>query len=239
VTAEDIFPISQVAPVEPVNAGALAQVKKKLAAGGEVKIAFLGDSISLGAEAGLWWNDMWTEKSSAFVSRFVVGLRKKYPKATVTPIQAFQGGITVHAAAGFMQKSVAPAKPDMVVIEFGLNDAGGPVGQGPSNPPESYKADIQALIKQAKAWGAEVLLITPFEGSPFMLNGQGKRIPEYRKVLLELSRHEDVACADVYTEWMNQAKGGVPPCSQVHNWINHPDARGHALYASVLLRFFE
>jgi acyl-CoA thioesterase I len=173
------------------------------------------------------------------VSRFVVGLRKKYSTATVTPIAAFKGGITTKAAAPFMEKDVLPAKPDLVVIAFGLNDAAGSVGGKPTNPPEDYKADILALIKAAKANGSEVLLVTPFEGSPFVKSGCGQRIPEYRKVLLELSKEEDVACADVYTEWMNQAKRGVPPFSQVHNCINHPGPEGHALYAGVVLRVFD
>jgi lysophospholipase L1-like esterase len=234
-----IFPISEVAPVAPVNAGGVAKVKVKMERGEEVKIAFLGDSITLGAEAGRWWEDMWTERSLTYASRLVTGLRKKYAKATVTPIAAFKGGITVKAAAPFMEKDVLPQRPDLVVIAFGLNDAAGAVGGKATNPPESYKGDILALVKQAKAVGSEVLLVTPFEGSPFLKNGQGQRMPEYRRVLMELAKEEEVGCADVYTEWMNQTKRGVPAWSQVHNWINHPGAEGHGLYASVLLRFFE
>jgi lysophospholipase L1-like esterase len=239
ITAEDIYPIQPVAPVQPINAAAIANTLKKLQNGEEVRIAFLGDSVTLGAEAGPWWENLWTEKNEGYASRMVVELRKRYPKATITPIPAFKGGINTGAAAELVEKSVVPAKPDLLLIAFGLNDAHGPVKGPPINPPAKYKEDILAIIKTAKQSGSEVLLVVPFEPNPFLKNGIAKRILDYRKVLLDLSKEQNVACADVYTEWMNQAKSGIPPFSQLHNWNNHPGPEGHKVYADVLLRFFE
>ncbi len=238
VTAEDILPIAPADPVAPVRPEALARARSKLERGDEVKIAFLGDSITLGAEAGAWWDRLWTPDNQGYPSRLVVALRVRYPKATITPIAAFQGGVTTERAAALFDERIRPAGADVVVIAFGLNDADGPVGGAPKNPPESYREQIRAIIRRARDLGAESLLVAPIQPSPFLRNGMAERVPAYRAALLALATEENTAVADVYTEWLNQARRGIPPFSQLHNGYNHPGAAGHALYADVLLRCF-
>ena len=125
ITPYEIFPIQPAPPVAPVNKEALARSVKKLAAGGELKIAFMGASVTVGAEAPAWWADLWTEKNLGFPSRVVVGLRKRFPQATVTPIAAFQGGTQTKYGLEVMDKTVIPAKADVVLIDFGGNDVSG------------------------------------------------------------------------------------------------------------------
>lgn len=235
VTQEDIYPIRPSEPAPNVPAD-LPNTRKLLQSGGELRIAFLGDSVVLGAEAGAWWMNLWTEKNTAFVSRVVVALRKRYPDLTITPIHAAKGATTTKAAAGFFEEQIVPQRANLVVIGYGLNDAHGPVAGPPANPPASYKEDIRAIVTRAKAMGAEVILITPFQPNPFLKNGIGRRITAYRDALIELAREERVAVADVYTAWMQQADRGVPPFSQLHNWNNHPGPEGHALYADTILK---
>ena len=57
--------------------------------------------------------------------------------------------------------------------------------------------------------------------------------------MLDVAKEENVAAADVWTEFINQASRGIPPFSQLHNWLNHPGANGHKIYADVILRCFE
>jgi lysophospholipase L1-like esterase len=238
ITAEDILPIDPAPPVAPVRPEALARARSKLAAGGEFKVAFMGDSITLGAEAGAWWNDLWTDRNMSYASRVVVGLRKRHPKAVVTPIAAFKGGITTQKGAELFDEIVAGSGADLIVIAFGLNDADGPIGGPPKNPPEAYKEQIRAILRKARAAGMEALLVVPMQPNPFLKNGIAERIPAYRAALLALADEENAGVADVYTEWMNQGRRGIPPFSQLHNGINHPGESGHGLYADVLLRFF-
>jgi lysophospholipase L1-like esterase len=239
VTEGNIFPVNPAPPVEPVNAKALERSRQKLAGGTELKIAFLGDSISLGAESGAWWENLWTEKNLGFPSRVVVALRRKFPKATVTPIAAFQGAITTQGGLELFEKNVLPQKPDLVIIELGTNDASGPVNGAAKNPPEKYKQDMLAFIQKSKAAGAEVLLVSPMAVNPFLMSHAAERIPRYNKALRELSESENVGFADTYTKWLNQGTHGVAPYSQLHNWINHPGPNGHKLYADLILRFFD
>lgn len=239
ITQEDIYPIQPAPPVLPINKTAIADALKKLADDDEVKIAFMGASITLGAEAGSWWDDLWTEKNLGYPSRVVVGLRRRFPKATITPIAAFKGGTETKYGLEQMEEVVIPAKADLVLIAFGGNDAAGPVGRPPRNPPEQFKKDIRAMVLRAKEAGMDVILVVTMQQNPWHPSGVVKRWPAYRQALIDVANEEGVGCADVYTEWVNQATRGIPPWSQLHNWINHPGAAGHRLYADVILRFFE
>jgi lysophospholipase L1-like esterase len=241
VAKDDIFPIAPAPPVAPINKDAVAKTLQKLKDSKEVKIAIMGASIELGAEACAWWDDKikFTDKDLAYRGRVVVGLRKRFPKATVTPVEAYQGGTQTKFGLEVLDKTVIPAKADLVLIGFGGNDVSGPIGKGPNNPPEEFKKDMKAMVAKAKAAGMEVMLVVTMQQNPWARNQVAQRWPDYRKALLELGQEEKVGVADVYTEWMNLATRGIPPFSQLHNWINHPGPFGHGVYADVILRFFE
>lgn len=237
VTEHEILVVRPAPPVAPINPKAVAKTVARLTSGQEATIAFMGASITLGAEAPQWWGNLWTEENLGYPSRTIVALRQRFPRATVTPVGAFRGGTTTKYGLEVMEKDVLPKKPDLVLIAFGGNDVAGPVGGKPKNPPDQYKEDMRTLVKRAKAAGAEVMLVVVMQQFPW--GEAAERWPTYRQKLLELGREEDVAVADVYTEWMNQATRGTPPFTQLHNWINHPGAEGHKVYADVILRFFE
>ena len=48
-----------------MNKNTIDTTLRKLAGGQEAKIAFLGDSITVGAEAPMWWADLWTRRRRA------------------------------------------------------------------------------------------------------------------------------------------------------------------------------
>jgi lysophospholipase L1-like esterase len=239
VTEHEILPIHPAPPVEPVNKSAVERSLKKLADGRELKIAFMGASVTLGAEAGAWWDDLWTEKNLGYPSRVVVALRRKFPRAAVAPIAAFQGGTQTKYGLEMIDKTVVPAKADLLLVDFGGNDVSGPIGKGPNNPPEQFKEDMRTIIRRAKAAGMETIIVIGERSNPWLKPDVLQRWPAYRQAMLDLAKEENVGAADVYTEFANQASRGIPPFSQLHNWINHPGKNGHKLYADVILRFFD
>jgi len=239
ISAEDIYPIDPKPPVQPVRPEAVRNTVQKLADGKPVKIAFMGDSITLGAEAPRWWADLWTEKNLGYPSVVVTALRKAYPNATITPVAAFRGGTTTKYGLEVLESTVLPEKPDLVLIAFGANDMSGAIGRGPNNPPDSFKTDVAAIARRAKEAGAEVILVTPLQPNPRIPGDErAARLPAYRQVILDAAEELSVAVADVTTEWLNQASRGVPPFALLHNCNNHPGIAGHRLYAEVILRFF-
>jgi lysophospholipase L1-like esterase len=240
ITKFEICPIRPAAPVAPVHPEAVAGTLQKLKDGQAVTVAIMGASIELGAEACAWWDDKikFTDQDLAWRGRLIVGLRKRFPKATIKPVEAYQGGTQTKFGLDVLEKTVLPAKPDVVLIGFGGNDVAGPIGRPPNNPPEQFKKDMQAMVRKAKAGGAEVVLVVTMQQNPWQKTDVDGRWPAYRKALLEIGDEEKVGVADVYTEWLNLATRGIPPVSQLHNWVNHPGAFGHGVYAETVLRFF-
>ncbi len=239
ISQEDIYNVRPEASLDPCNLHALHNSRSNLEKGVELRIAFLGDSVTLGAEAGEWWKDLWTAKNPTYVSRFVVGLQDMYPTATIKPLHAAQGGATTEAASNLFEDVIAPSKPDLLIIAFGLNDAGGKIGEEPLVPPLRYKENIRKIVSRAREEGTEVILVSPMQPNPWLKCGMAQRVPAYCGVLLDLATEEDVAYADVYLEWMRQEARGIAPFSQLHNCINHPGPGSHAIYSDTLLRFFE
>ncbi len=229
-----VLKVGQSQPVQPINPQAVAATLKKLRAGDTVRIAFVGDSVTLGAEAGKWWED----DAPHYRNQMLAELRRRFPRATIEEIKAFQGGKGAQFGVEILQERVLGKNVDLLLIAFGLNDAIAPVGGKPSNPPEAFGRQITGMIQKAREEDIEVMLLTPMQPSPFQKEGLATRIADYNKVLKETAASEGVALADVYTQWLRLEDRGIPPYSQLHNWLNHPGILGHGVYAEVILRFF-
>lgn len=234
ITEEDIFEVRPVMPVAPVNKGGIKNTLDKLKAKKDISVAFVGDSVTLGAEAGEWWSD----RSKTYTGLVAAGIKKKYG-VKLTEVACYEGGGDTAGGLKNFDKLVAPKKPDLAFIALGLNDAGGTAGSNPKVSPAQYKKNILIMVKKAKGMGTDVVLISPLQATPFMKIKFDKTLPKYAEKLNEIAKEENVAFADVNTEWNNLAGKGIPPYSQLHNWMNHPGVFGMTIYADVILRIFE
>jgi hypothetical protein len=57
-------------------------------------------------------------------------------------------------------------------------------------------------------------------------------------ILREVSKEKGVAVADASRRWAHLDEEGIPYITLLANGINHPDNRGHEMYARELLTFF-
>jgi lysophospholipase L1-like esterase len=228
IADRDIFIIDPAAPVMPINGYALKNTLAKLAGHQNIKMAFFGNSVTLGADA--------TTADSCYRNRVEKGIQQYYG-VTVTEVAAYQGGITIKNGVNIFNQTILPQHPDILLIKLGLNDAAGPLGGRANNPVLEFQENMRDVVKLAKANNIEVLLVATFR--PHMFFDEGARMPEYRQAVVDLAHEQGVACADVFTEWENQATHGVPSESQLHNYHNHPGVDGHRLMAATILRAFD
>ena len=233
IQQRDILPIKPAAPVQPIHPGTTPNTLAKLRAGGNVNIAFFGDSITEGAEAGQWWRD----RSKTYTGLVEAGLEARFPGANVTATLASQGGKGATDSQAVFQKALdahnAGNTIDLLVINMGMNDKG-----KPSLDP--FKAAMTDYIAQARAAGIEVLLVTPMQSNIFYEPNQTDRVPrlEIASAIKEVAAAQNATCVDVYTEWANLATRGIMPFSQLHNGFNHPGVFGMTVYADVIMRAF-
>jgi lysophospholipase L1-like esterase len=228
----NIFPIKPAAPVQGVNLDTIPNTLNKLRGGGNVRIAYFGDSITEGAEAGSWWND----RSKTYTGLTTAGLRGRFPSATITEFRASQGGKSLYDSQATFQTildlDAAGQQVDVVVINLGMNDT------GLSTTINNSKSALATYIDQARARGIEVIVMTPIESNPYY--NPSNRAPRsvVAAAIKDVALSKDAAFLDMYQEWVNQGTRGIAPFSQLHNTYNHPGVAGMRLIADALLRMF-
>lgn len=236
LAVDDVNAIADdIRPPAPVNPEAVRNTLAKLRAGKAVSIAFIGDSITLGAEAGPWWRD----DSATWRGRFLRGLRERFPNAEIKEIEAFQGGRGIAYGLEVLRDTVLPAKPDLAMVMVGVNDCHKSLSAaGPKTPPDAFAKHYDELVRQLVDAGVEVIGMTSMQTNPFDANGDAARWGDYLAAIRDTAIRHHTGLAETYERWMQLVFRGIPPHSQLHNWINHPGSWGHKVFSDAALEFF-
>jgi arylsulfatase A-like enzyme/lysophospholipase L1-like esterase len=234
----EVFPIEE-GPEDAVTfttPGRIPRTLAKLREGKPLKIVSWGDSVTVGGDAG--------SPETRYTAVFEKRLRAKFPSADVTVETIAVGGSNSRQwlypdrfpgpyADQTVWQRIADAKPDLVTIEF-VNDAG--------LTPQQVDQVYGDILDRLRKIGAEVIFITPHFTRPAMMGMKTFREPDRRPYVLALRAFADrrnLAVADASSRWAHLWKEGLPYVTLLRNGINHPDDRGHALFADELMRCFE
>jgi lysophospholipase L1-like esterase len=204
----------------PANApGQLPRTKAKLRAGLPLKVALLGDSISAGAEASL--EDPphvpgWGELAMA-------GLHEKYHSA-ITLVNASLGGMVSAWGKKVAPYFVAPEKPDLCIIAFGMND-------GARVPVPQYLENTKAIIESVRAANPATEFILVASWPP---NKNWRKLAPMDGYLAALKTLESkqIAVADVWSvaSYLLKTKRYADVTG---NHVNHPNDFMVRVYAQV------
>ncbi|MEI6534282.1 MAG: SGNH/GDSL hydrolase family protein [Verrucomicrobiaceae bacterium] len=190
-----------------------------------VSIVALGDSITEGYNA------------SGFRELKTPPFQPPYPQLVGNSLQERFGSTTSvvnlgHAgavsSAGFNDlPKLVEAKPDIVLIAYGMNH-----GEGG----EEYGQKIKKLLDAVKSGspGTDVVLVASMGGNPRIF--PPARFDTYRDALKKLEG-PGVAVADVISVWgwMLRTKRFSDLSG---NNVNHPNDFGHRVYAQVIVHLF-
>ncbi len=218
VTGEhpDLSPIRGAASLGPVLA--------KLREGKNVTVVCWGDSVTHGGDA--------SSPAKSYVGQFEAMLKQRFPKASVRVVNAGIGGSSTFSRLPNFQAEVLDHKPDLVTLEF-VNDMGAPV--------EQLRTRYAEVLRRVREAGAALIILTPHFTMPSMMNlpdGRGRETRAAVTFLREFAAGNDVPLADASRRWELLEKMGVPYETLLRNGINHPDDRGHLIFAEELMRFF-
>jgi lysophospholipase L1-like esterase len=242
VTSEQIFPITEttVEARTATTAGRIPKTLAKLKTGQSVTIVCLGDSVTAGGNA--------SKPELRYVDLFTAGLRERFPQAKIEVQNISAGGSNSrqwlepekYPYRGLQGSEnparfdrVLDAKPDLVTIEF-VNDAG--------LTPAQVDIAYGEILHRLEPSGAEVILITPHFTMMRMMGFESLREAERRPYVLalrEFATKHNVGLADASARWEHLAKEGLPYLTLLDNTINHPDDRGHRLFAEELWKCFQ
>jgi lysophospholipase L1-like esterase len=208
-------------PIPSTAPGQLLRTKKKLQAGLPLKVALLGDSISFGASASKTrppYVPGWGELA-------MDGLRRKY-HSEITFVNASLGGMVAPWGMKVAPFFVAPEKPDLCIIAFGMND-----GTGRKDPPEQYLANTKAIIESVRKENPDTEFILVASWPPNKIWKPLDAINGYLPALKTLESKQ-IAVADVWSvaSHLLQTKRY---CDITGNHVNHPNDFMVRVYAQV------
>jgi hypothetical protein len=178
----------------------------KCRAGAEVSVAYIGGSIT---EANGWrpYTTEW--------------LRRQFPDAKITEVNAAIGGTGSLLGAFRMGKHVMQFAPDLLFVEFAVNDSG--------TPDDSVKATMEGIVRQA--WSAQKKpdivfayttagnLDTPTARHQAVADAYGIPSVDFQEAIRAL-------CVPGIVDWPILAADRV-----------HPGDWGHGIYAATMATF--
>jgi len=201
----------QITPLPKRNIGLFFD---KLRADKPVTVAYLGGSVLAGAGASN------PEKSScrALINNW---LRSHYPRNVISEINAAIPGTGSLYGALRARRDLIAFKPDLVFIEFALNDAG--------EDETAVKKAIEGLIRQ--------LLVVPQPPEVVLLYAANAKRNIQTELQENFAAHYQIPSIDLQTKTWELIDSGKISASSFWKDGMHPTDAGHKIYAEIITAF--
>jgi acyl-CoA thioesterase-1 len=194
-----------------------AQTVADLSAGCSVTIVAFGDSITAGYAVRRGFPSFWLEM-----------LEEKYPEARIKLINAGVSGDTTHDGLSRLDWSVNHYNPDLVTINFGINDA--VMGL----PLEEFKGNIMEIVRRIlERSNSEVLLLS---SQPLETPYYDRLVLDYYQAISDVATEMDVGFVDIYRAWMKRVNMGTLQSSLIISGLDHPNEAGYRIIAEELMK---
>jgi len=171
-----------------------------------------------------------TDSLHAYPNLLRVALAEKYDNAVINIIVTAIGGEASNRGAARFDLDVLALKPDVVLIDYALNDRGMDLAQARKN--------WVSMIEKAQAAGAKVILLTPTPDQKSKLDDPADPLNLHAEQIRQLAAEYHVGLVDslaLFKMQMAQGKALVDFMSQ----SNHPNSRGHEIVAQELIEWFQ
>jgi lysophospholipase L1-like esterase len=157
------------------------------------------------------------------------GIKAEFPLAVTNVIVTAIGGENAEGGAARFGRDVLTLRPDVVTIDYVLNDRGLGLEQ-------SRKAWV-SMIKKAQAAGVKVILLTPTGDTSSKLDDPNDPLNTHAQQVRDLAAEFHVGLADSLEAFKGYIKDGGK-LADLMSQVNHPNREGHDLVAKELLEWF-
>lgn len=218
-----------------------------------VTIVCLGDSVTHGCfDSKLDRHgrvDTDYNASLSYARKLENQLYKLYPVAAANVINAGIGGDNASGALKRFDRDVARYSPDVVVVNFALNDCMDPDTAGGL---KRYITSMKALFEKAVDIGAECILLTPNMLCTYVDSSLKEEIlrniaaaaaerqnagilDRFVDAARETAQSAGIPIADAYVSWQKYSQNGVDTTQLLANHINHPLPDMHDIFAARIV----
>jgi lysophospholipase L1-like esterase len=173
-----------------------------------------------------------------------------------TIVNSGVGGNTTDMAAKRFERDVVAHEPDIVVIQFGINDSAVDVWRNPPAtqsrvPLDAYTRNIESFVKTLAGHGAKAILMTPnpcrwtpelkrlYDKPPYRtddVDGWNVTLADYAQAVREVAEASGTPLVDVYAAFQNYARREGQDMNDLLLDGMHPNDSGHAIIAEMLIK---
>jgi lysophospholipase L1-like esterase len=151
-------------------------------------------------------------------------LKERFAYAVINVTVTAIGGENAAAGAARFARDVLSLRPDVVTIDYALNDRG--LGL------ERAAAAWSAMLTAARKASVPVLLLTPT-----LDDGDLVELTRHAAQIRALAAEYNVGLVDSFALWETTIAAGTPRAALLSQ-SNHPNEAGHTLLAEGLMRWF-
>jgi lysophospholipase L1-like esterase len=200
-------------------------MKKEWPKNRTINLVFHGHSVPSG-----YFKTPQVNTLSAYPSLVLKKIKSIYPNAVVNSIVTAIGGENSVQGAKRFERNVLVYKPDVVFIDYGLNDRRPGLRK-------SFAAWNQ-MIKQARNKGIKVILLTPSPDQSVDYGSSDNELKKHAGQIIGLATENQVGLVDSYKafEFLYSDKGEL---TKYMSQVNHPNKRGHELIAKEIIEYFK
>jgi len=170
------------------------------------------------------------ETFNAYPHLLHLDLKERFPHAVINVIITAIGGENSVRGAERFEKDVLCHKPDVLFIDYALNDRG--VGLEPA------KKAWSQMIKQALSKDMKVILLTPTLDLNHIPGKIDEPLNQHAEQIRELAKKYNVGLVDSLAAFDIELKKGTRNVDLLSNRWNHPNRKGHQIVAKQLLKWF-
>ncbi|GHC57403.1 SGNH/GDSL hydrolase family protein [Roseibacillus persicicus] len=156
---------------------------------------------------------------------FRVAMAERYQSAVFNVITTSIGGENAVAGAARFETDVLPHRPDLIFIDYALNDRPLPIAD--------VETAWRSMIASAKNAGIPLVLITPTGASNADFTDPDDPLTIRAELIRTLAEEEDVMLADVSAAWQEELDAGTAEGALLSQG-NHPNLTGHQLAADEI-----
>lgn len=160
-------------------------------------------------------------------------LKERFPLAVINVIVTAIGGENSVKGAARFERDVLSLRPDVVLIDYALNDRGSAPGFGLA----AARAAWVSMIEKAQAAGAKVILLTPTPDTRVKLDGPADALRQHAAQVRQLAHDYRTALVDSLALFDAGVQRGAR-LEDLMSHVNHPNARGHTLVTAAVAEWF-
>lgn len=217
-------PADQVPDRQQYLAGLTASMKVEWPRNRTINIVCHGHSVPAG-----YFKTPVVDTFNAYPHLLHVALKSRFPNAVINVINTAIGGENSAQGAGRFEQDVLGHRPDLITIDYALNDRRIGVDAACEN--------LASMVDLAKARGIPVLLLTPTPDQRAKLDDALDPLNQQAEMIRVLAAQKGVGLVDSLQAFRDRIAAG-DALQDLMAQSNHPNRRGHDLVVAELSRWF-